>query len=154
MFFLYIFLFLCYICYGDDMKNGFTLIELIAVIVILAIVAIITTPVVLNTVEASKTKLNETQKLAVENAAREWALKNLSINASNKAVNSSNTEVKYITIKSLQDAHYLDNKTSLEKIKISDLTKAGVCIKVKISGGEFIGFSYQYKDNVTGSNCS
>jgi len=134
------------------MKNkGFTLIELLAVIAILAIVAIITTPVVLNVVKDSTTSLNKTQKLAIENAAREWALKNVSVGVDNKIGGKAYTSV---TVKKLQDDHYLDNKDSLKKININDMTKAGVCIKVKVSGSEFVGFTYEYKDDVAGTKCA
>lgn len=134
------------------MKNrGFTLIELLAVISILAIIAVITTPVVLNTINESTNKLNENQKLAVENAAREWVLKNVSVDKDNKISGEQYTSV---TIKKLQDDHYLDKKATLKRINIDDMSKAGVCIKVKTSGSEFIGYTYTYKDDVTGTKCS
>lgn len=134
------------------MKNrGFTLIELLAVIAILAVIVVITTPVVLNTIKTSTDKLNENQKLAVENAAREWVLKNVSVDNNNKISGKTYTSV---TIKKLQDDHYLDNKESLQRININDMTKAGVCIKVKTSGTEFIGYTYTYKDDVTGTKCA
>lgn len=133
------------------MKNkGFTLIELLAVIAILAVIVIIASPFVLNTAEESSKSLNKTQKIAIENAAREWTLKNVSIDNENKISGNTYTSV---TVKKLQEDHYLDKKDSLKKIKIDDLEKAGVCIKVNLSESEFAGFTYEYKDNVTGTNC-
>lgn len=134
------------------MKNkAFTLIELLAVITILAIIVLITAPLVLNTVEDSAASLSKTQKIAIENAAREWAIKNVSVDNDNKINGKKYTSV---TVKKLQEEHYLDNKDSLKKIKISNLNKAGICIKVNLSGNEFVGFTYKYKTNVTGTKCA
>ena len=132
--------------------RGFTLIELLAVIVILTIIALITVPLVLDTVDVSKNKLNENQKIAVENAAREWGIKNISVSDDNKAYYNG-SQIKSITIKKLQDEHYLDGKDSLKNIKINDISKAGVCVRVLTNGDDFTGFSYVFKDDVTGSNC-
>ena len=49
------------------MKKGFTLVELLAVIVILAIVSLITVPVINNTINSSK---NETYEMSVKNYAK------------------------------------------------------------------------------------
>ena len=46
------------------MKKGFTLVELLAVIVILALIALITAPVVLNVIESSRDK---TYRRSIEN---------------------------------------------------------------------------------------
>ncbi len=122
------------------MKNkGFTLIELLAVVAILAIIAIITVPTMVGTVETSRKKLNAEQKLAIENAAREWGVKNLYIDDNNASVNK-------LSVKTLQDEGYLDKKASLKGIKIDDLDKAGVCIKYESNQ-----YVYTYNDNI--NNC-
>lgn len=119
------------------MKNkGFTLVELLAVIVILAIIAVITIPNLIGVVNTSRTKLNKEQKLAIENAAREWGVKNLYIDDNNVSVNK-------LSAKKLQDDGFLEKKDSLKGININDLNKAGVCIKYKSNQ-----YVYTYTDNI------
>ena len=106
------------------MKKGFTLVELLAVIVVLAILAVITVPVVLNLIGDSNRKLGDEQKLAVENAARAWGLKNLSIEDEHVIYND--VELNFIPIDLLQSSGALDNK----KISGFDVNfeTAGVCV--------------------------
>lgn len=57
-------------------KDGFTLIELIAVITILGIVALITTVSVLGIFNKSQTSLYDTQVEIIESAAKKWVIAN------------------------------------------------------------------------------
>ncbi len=49
-----LFSFICYNDKGDAMKRGFTLIEMLATIVIIGIIALVAIPVVTNAVEDAK----------------------------------------------------------------------------------------------------
>lgn len=57
------------------MKNGFTLVELLAVIAILAIISLITLTSTGNTIDSSKNKLSELQKTNIERAAETYYIK-------------------------------------------------------------------------------
>lgn len=65
-------------------KKGFTLVELLAVIVILAIIALIATPIILNVIDDAKTNSAKNSAYgyidAVEKANAQEILKNSSIN--------------------------------------------------------------------------
>lgn len=59
------------------MKKGFTLAELLAVIVILGLIAVIIIPVVTNTLSDYKVRLCNTQVKNIIEAARTWGSDNL-----------------------------------------------------------------------------
>ena len=51
---------------GDKMKKGFTLVELLGVIVILGIVGVIVTPLIMNAINESRQTASDSQKIAIE----------------------------------------------------------------------------------------
>ena len=56
------------------MKNkGFTLVEMLAVIVLLSIIALIAVPAITGIIKGSKETLSEAQLKSIENSARNWA---------------------------------------------------------------------------------
>ena len=60
------------------MKNkGFTLVELLAVIVILGIILLVVMPSVTGILNRSQNRLNDEQEQAILNAARQWGTSNL-----------------------------------------------------------------------------
>ncbi|MBR3199179.1 MAG: prepilin-type N-terminal cleavage/methylation domain-containing protein [Bacilli bacterium] len=58
------------------MKKGFTLVELIAVIVILGLIATIVYPSIVSIINSSKEKAYKSQKVLIVKAAKEWGVKN------------------------------------------------------------------------------
>ena len=120
------------------MKKGFTLVELIAVIAILGIVLTITVPNVMGILNKSQKNISEEQKLAVENAARAWGLKNLFVEGSN--VSSSK-----VSIKTLKDNHFLENK-DFNSLRKANHGNAGVCITYQ--NNQFV---YEFSDDI--NNC-
>lgn len=58
-------------------KKGFTLIELMGVIMILGVIALIAIPVVDRQLKESKKDLSQTQKENIKDAAKMWAAKNI-----------------------------------------------------------------------------
>lgn len=60
------------------MKNkGFTIVELLAVIVILSVVLLVSVPAVFNIISSSRESISEEQKTAIVSAARSWGISNL-----------------------------------------------------------------------------
>ena len=59
---------------GENMnKQGFTLVELLAVIVILSLIALITVPAITGIIKSGKETLSEAQMRNIELGARNWA---------------------------------------------------------------------------------
>ena len=107
-------------------KNGFTLVELLAVIIILSLLALLASTSVTKIVTNSKNELYNAQISLIEEAAKSWGTDNL-----NK-LSSENGECKYISLRKLKEYGLLDEsivnpKTNKEfsddiKIKISSNT--------------------------------
>ena len=112
------------------MKKGFTLIELLAVIIILGLVLLIVVPNVTKILNITQTRLNNEQKAAVENAARQWGVSNL-IYADGK-ITYNGEEKNYVTIDELQTSGFLEDKEiqdMTDREKLEGDTK--VCITYK-----------------------
>ena len=112
------------------MKKGFTLIELLAVIIILGLVLLIVVPNVTKILNRTQTRLNTEQKVAVENAARQWGVSNL-IYADGK-ITYNGEEKNYVTIDELQTSGFLEDKEiqdMIDREKLEGDTK--VCITYK-----------------------
>ncbi len=58
------------------MKNAFTLVELLGVIVILGIIAVLITPVISGTISENRTELSDAQKTLFVDAAKEYVAAN------------------------------------------------------------------------------
>ena len=76
-------------------KKGFTLVELLAVIIILSLLVLITSTSVTKVLKDSKNKLSSAQIGLIESAAKAWSADNLE--------NMSDTETcQYLTVKDLK----------------------------------------------------
>ena len=104
---------------GDNMKKGFTLVELLAVIVILGLIGLIAIPAVTNTLNDSKEKTKEIQEENIKEAARTWMAKNImytpdgnvgecEFDEANPCTNKYNKLI--IKLKDLQDGNFIDKK--------------------------------------------
>lgn len=82
-------------------EKGFTLIELIAVIIILAVVALIATPTVWKYVKNSKQRAYDHQLLEIYDATENYFTDNL--------IMIDNGEVMYVSVGELVESNYLDN---------------------------------------------
>lgn len=59
-------------------KKGFTLVELLAVIVLLGLIALIAAPAITGIIKQSKDSLSDSQKSSIELSAKNWATDNMS----------------------------------------------------------------------------
>ena len=125
-------------------KKGFTLIELMAVIVILSVIALITTPIVINVISNVRNELSNEQKQIIENAARMWGVKNLSVDDNNNPIKNSEV-INSITINNLKKDGFLEKK-DIKNINEDEMDNAGVCISYD---NQFI---YEFTKNI--NECS
>lgn len=120
------------------MKKGFTLMELLCVIVIIAVVSVIIFPNISNVISSSKKELHEEQIMDVQKAAEKWATDNID------KLDKYHLNVTYINLLSLQQMGYL------EKDKIIDpLTKEEMagCIEIKYeTKNQKYNYIYQEKE--------
>lgn len=114
------------------MKRGFTLVELIATILILGVVVLITLPTIQSALSKSREGLLENQIKSIENVARTWGTKN-----------TGKLEDCYIlNFDELKTAGYLQNKDV-----INPETKEELDGCVKISFDESINqYTYTYTE--------
>ena len=84
------------------MKKGFTLAELLGVIVILSLIALITVPAITDTLQNDKIKLCNTQLEEIISAAKTWGADNL------VKLPSSEGQTKTVSLKTLSDYGYID----------------------------------------------
>lgn len=116
-------------------RNGFTLVELLAVVVILATIAIIVTPTVLDQLESSKQKTYVEQTHILEETAERWSVKN-----ANKLEENSKY---YLDINTLVKEGYLDNADVIDP---RDDKKMNGCIVITFDK-ESNQFDFNYNEN-------
>ena len=113
------------------MKKGFTLVELLAVIIILGVIAIIAVPTVYKVVKDSKNDLYEEQVAQIEGAAKRWAVDNAS------------GDTYTVSITDLINEGYVENKDLYDP---RDNTKMNGCVKINYSSS-YKQYTYTYQEN-------
>ena len=104
------------------MNKGFTLIELMAVIILLGVLSLIATLTVSNMLSENKTEACEMQLLNIKAGAENWANKNV--------FNLPDEDGKYteITLKYLQDAGFVDK--NITNPKTGELFSQDIIIRI------------------------
>ena len=116
------------------MQKGFTIVELLAVLILLAIVSTVTYLIVGNTINNSKDKLSSVQIDNVIEAAKSYYLKE---GMSEENIDSSSTET-CVNLSYLVDNGYIDN------VEVKDLAtkeKITASVKIKYSNNKY---KYEY----------
>lgn len=112
------------------MNKGFTLVELLAIIVLIAILSSIATVVIKNVLKDSKTELTEIQKKYIEEAAEQYYIRE-----------GMNKNVTCVSVSELLEKEYFN----AEEIK-SPKTEENMTGSVKIIENAN-QYSYEYQDN-------
>ena len=100
-------------------KKGFTLVEILAVIIILAVLGIITYPIIKTNLDNTKKQAYETTVHTLEEAAKKFGVTNFLDNSGKKST---------ITLKQLIDGGYIEEKVLVNPINNK---KMGGCIFYK-----------------------
>ena len=126
------------------MKKGFTLIEIIAIIILLSVIALITYPVINNLITESKEKLYEKQISELERLSNTWVTKN---------TNKLKTEEGYTYDLSFEELNE-QGFTSDEQIKNPKTGKNLTgCMKVTYNSSKN-GYDVAYDESCTTSGSS
>lgn len=97
------------------MRRGFTLVELVVVMVILGLLALVAFPAVLKVINDSKASAYEDQVLIIEKAAKEWGVSNptklpdVNIDDGNCTIVKAGSQVTSISIDTLINSGYLSS---------------------------------------------
>lgn len=124
-------------------KNGFTLVELIAVIVILGLLALIANSSVVNVVKNSKSDLYNTQLKLIESAAESWGNDNL-----DKLPNDG--ECKYLTLANLKNYGLMEEEIINPKTNKEFSDNLYIKITSKINSSGMLKTTYKVDDSVNG----
>lgn len=91
---------------GDDMKNGFTLIEILAVILLIGLLAVFTVPTVVNQVSKRSEEIDEISKKVIYSAT------DLYVKDQELIFDKTNLPYCLITLQTLIDNGYLDKNSA------------------------------------------
>ena len=132
-------------------RKGFTLVELLAVIIILSLLALITGTAVTKMVKDSKDDLSDVQNKLLISAAKTFASEDMSMLP-------ENGECSKITLRALKSEGYIDSKIVDPQTKLpyeNELTKA-VTIRASGTASGRIIYTYDNIENLTSAqteNC-
>lgn len=93
---------------GEDMKKGFTLVELLAVIGIIGIVSLIVFPTITNSIQKSKNNLYQIQIEDIKTVADKWAMDHVDY------LDATHLNTIGIPLKSLILSEYLQNNNIVD----------------------------------------
>ena len=119
-------------------KSGFTLVELLAVIVILCVIGMITVPVVNVIIKDTKQKSYNAQISLIVEAGKKWGLKNVE-------KLPVDDDVLYVTVGELISNGYIAKVENGKLINPIDDTEMTGCVLVKYIS-EYNQYSYEYKE--------
>lgn len=119
------------------MKKGFTLVELLATIIIIGVVALIAVPTVISNITAAREKMYTTQIQNIELAAKKWATEHIN------ELDSTYLNSSFISVQMLKDLEFL-SKDKLKNPHTNEEMKG--CIEI-LYDAESKTYKYNYNDS-------
>ena len=120
------------------MKKAFTLIEMLAILLILAILSLILIPTVKNALGNAKNNAYESQVNIIENAAEKYFM--------DSEYNIDGSEKKVIYLADIIKAQYIDNDKVINPIDEKEMTG---CVLVSMYSNQY---HFQYLDTISKLN--
>jgi type IV pilus assembly protein PilA len=117
------------------MKKGFSLVELLAVIVILGLIVLISIPIVNSSINKTKEEAREVQIEEIIKAAKKYAIKNSYILPEVEGAYS------HIEVQTLIDENYIDTDKIIDPVTETELTG---CIRICYKCSE-VEYEYEFK---------
>ena len=117
------------------MKKGFTLVELLGVLIVLGLIALVTVPIASTAVKDSKNKLYNSQVERIIEASKKYVLENI-----------DNTEIiskdlyNYVSLETLKTGGYLENR-DIKDPRTKQVMDG--CVTISYSSNKF---NYEYSD--------
>ena len=118
------------------MKKGFTLVELITVLIILAVIGLIVFPTVNSTIKESKEKAYIEQLEEIKNASEKWAYKNLDM------VPNNNGDSVTITLLDLKKGGFLP--LDVRNPKTNELFSNALSVTITLNNKKYDNCLYTY----------
>ena len=112
-------------------KNGFTLVELLGVIILLGVLSVIVVPEVRDSIKQSKKKAYDKQIDTVITAAKNWVSDN---------IDELSEETIFIDIQSLKQNGFLENKKIINPVNNKEING---CVAI-IYEEDFNQYEYEY----------
>ncbi|MCM1370425.1 MAG: hypothetical protein NC181_00835 [Clostridium sp.] len=116
--------------------KGFTLVELLAILIVLGLIVIIIVPVVSNTISASSESLYEEQIKYLEEQAKKWSIKNL------EKLNEESDFSYCLTVETLLNENYITNSKVINPVTKEEMKG---CINITYDT-EYNQFNYKYQE--------
>lgn len=127
-------------------KNGFTLVELLAVLVLLSVISIIAIPNVIDAVNSSKKKLYSEQVNRILEAADRWAQDN-DDKLPSTSLNSSRNYMD-ITVTMLREGGYIKNEDVKNPLKASKNMNEKIRIIYNYGFNQYVSLFCDFPDDL------
>ena len=123
-------------------KKGFTLIELVSVLVILSVLAVIIFPNILSSISKGKNDLKKDNEKLIISGAKEYV-------SDNQNNFKSNGNIYCLSVKTLYDKGYINTVIGIDSS--DDITLITDVVEVKYVNGKF-EYNYVLKESCSGQN--
>lgn len=117
------------------MNKGFTLVELLAVVVILGVLGLITIPTVGTILDNSKERAKTAQIEEIKKAAKSWSAENLDLISEDRPT--------YVSVNELLESGYIDAEEVKDPTKKNENLNG--CVEIKYSN-DVSNYVYEYTD--------